>query len=487
MALLTHLLGRQDEEHTQALLRVAILGVTLAYLGGTYAARHTWTPRHLEIVQVLAGLLALAVVLFIAVCLRPRRNVPRRILGMAADAGASTWFLWTAGDFYLFAVGVYFFIIFSNGFRYGPAYLLVSQAFCVVGMLMALILVPFWQAHRVPGGALLSLLLVLPLYVWVLSRQYEGLTQAAMAKLRESEKRFHAVFTEAGVGMALMTREARVLQCNDALVALLGQAREDVNGHDLTRFIDSRDVEHWQRHLRRAQGKDFRHFVMDLRCPRSDDPTLWVTVHCSAFTDPTTGDLGLILHAEDSTAQHAAAASLNHLAHHDALTGLPNRRQFGMCLAKAVADARVNPTQGFALLFIDFDAFKVINDTFGHDGGDLFLVGMSRRLTASLRPGDVVARLGGDEFAILLPLRMPEDESMAALVAERIVANLAEPFALAGKEVRGRASIGITNSARGYDSDNDAMRDADEAMYRAKAVRAATSSIGAIGPSGFVH
>lgn len=150
-----------------------------------------------------------------------------------------------------------------------------------------------------------------------------------------------------------------------------------------------------------------------------------------------------------------------------------------MCLSKAVADARVIPAQGFALLFIDFDGFKAINDTFGHDGGDVFLVEMSRRLTASLRPGDVVARLGGDEFAILLPLRMPEEESMAAVVAERIVANLAEPFALAGEEVRGQASIGITNSARGYESDNDAMRDADKAMYRVKAVRIATASTGA--------
>ncbi len=159
----------------------------------------------------------------------------------------------------------------------------------------------------------------------------------------------------------------------------------------------------------------------------------------------------------------------------DALTGLPNRVLFLDRLGRAIERAKRDPSHCFAVLFLDLDRFKVVNDSLGHRYGDELLVAISRRLEGSLRASDsisriggdhTVARLGGDEFTILLEdLKAPGD---AALVADRILAGLAEPFNLSGQEVYASTSIGITLSQHGYDAPQDMLRDADTAMYSAK-------------------
>lgn len=175
----TRLQGRPDDEHTQALLRIALLAVILVYRLAIHDRRYNWSAPDLEIVQVLGGLLVLAIAILAAIWLRPQRNIPRRFVGMLADVGACTWFMWIAGDFAFFAIGVYFFIIFGNAFRYGRAYLFASQALCVAGMVSALMLVPFWKIHQVAGFALLILVVVKPLYVWALVQQYRRLAASS--------------------------------------------------------------------------------------------------------------------------------------------------------------------------------------------------------------------------------------------------------------------------------------------------------------------
>lgn len=166
------------------------------------------------------------------------------------------------------------------------------------------------------------------------------------------------------------------------------------------------------------------------------------------------------------TAQHLKET--HHIAFHDALTGLPNRRMLLDELGKAVARARADPRgNGCVLMFLDFDRFKLINDTLGHAAGDRFLILVAERLVAQVRPEDLVARLGGDEFAVLL--RRPADRSAVEDVARRIQDAVRKPYHVAGNELTSSASIGITGSEHGYDNPDDMLRDADIAMYRAKA------------------
>ena len=155
-----------------------------------------------------------------------------------------------------------------------------------------------------------------------------------------------------------------------------------------------------------------------------------------------------------------------HAAFHDALTGLPNRALLTDHLKLAIERAKRRTDHYFAILFIDLDRFKNINDSLGHSTGDKLLIALARRVEECLRPIDTVARLGGDEFAILLDgLEDPDD---AIRVAERIQLELTHPFNLSGNEVYTTASIGIALSTTGYEHPENLLRDADIAMYRAK-------------------
>ena len=159
---------------------------------------------------------------------------------------------------------------------------------------------------------------------------------------------------------------------------------------------------------------------------------------------------------------------LRYNAFHDSLTGLPNRALFMEELARVVARAKQNPDYLFAVLFLDLDRFKVINDSLGHTVGDGLLIEIAYRLQNCIANGDLVARLGGDEFAILLN-NIPE-LSRATLLAEQIHATLSLPFILDGPEVFTSVSIGIALSSTGYDHPEDILRDAHIVMYRAKAL-----------------
>jgi diguanylate cyclase (GGDEF)-like protein len=155
-----------------------------------------------------------------------------------------------------------------------------------------------------------------------------------------------------------------------------------------------------------------------------------------------------------------------HAAFHDALTGLPNRSLFIDHLKLAIERSKLNHNHLFAVLFIDLDRFKNINDSLGHNTGDQLLVAIAERLGACLRPTDTIARLGGDEFAILLDAL--EEWTEATEVAERIQSELLKSFSLNGHEVYTTASIGIRLSMDGREDAENMLRDADTAMYRAK-------------------
>ena len=155
-----------------------------------------------------------------------------------------------------------------------------------------------------------------------------------------------------------------------------------------------------------------------------------------------------------------------HAAFHDSLTGLPNRAMFAELLKAEMESSKGTRNHAFAVLFLDLDRFKNINDSLGHTHGDLLLVAFAERLERTLRPVDTLARFGGDEFAILISgMSVTTD---AVRVAQRIQDELSEPFVLDKNSTFATASIGIALSSSGYDRPDDILRDADTAMYRAK-------------------
>lgn len=176
--------------------------------------------------------------------------------------------------------------------------------------------------------------------------------------------------------------------------------------------------------------------------------------------------IGRVACFRDITERNQAEERLRHYALHDTLTDLPNRVSFMNHLRQAVERSENSTFAKFAVLFLDLDRFKVINDSLGHAVGDKLLIAIAERLTSCVRPGDVVARLGGDEFTILL--NRSGETSEVVKVAERLQARISEPFRIDNYEVFTTASIGIIVSNDVHRQAEDFLRDADAAMYRAK-------------------
>jgi len=286
-------------------------------------------------------------------------------------------------------------------------------------------------------------------------------------ELEASERRFHSAFTHASIGMALVSPNGHVLQMNAALRSLLGLGSyEATEGRLFADFVDPGSVAALDAHLAQLNAAEVESFSVELRLRHGEGDEVWAAVHGSFISEIESASPSLILQMQDVTARRQAEARLQHIAFHDSLTRLPNRRRFQEQLVAALARVHAQPAQHFSLMFLDFDGFKLINDSLGHAVGDEFLVAVARRIEQQVRPGDIVARLGGDEFAILTDDF--DDERYAVTLAERLLDALRQPFRIAGTDVTMSASIGITFSGLGYGTPSEMLRDADTAMYRAK-------------------
>jgi diguanylate cyclase (GGDEF)-like protein len=198
---------------------------------------------------------------------------------------------------------------------------------------------------------------------------------------------------------------------------------------------------------------------------------LWRAAAASLVVSLIVAVMGRMSHQLELTRQKvikehiAHAADVEYLAYHDSLTGLPNRSLFSKLLGHSITQSLRNQRQ-LAVLFLDLDHFKKINDTLGHEAGDQLLQEVAARLKTCLRDSDTVARLGGDEFIVMLPELQVEEYSAA--VAQKILAAIARPFVLAGEEFRVTASIGISSYPQDGLDEQTLTKNADVAMYRAK-------------------
>jgi diguanylate cyclase (GGDEF)-like protein/PAS domain S-box-containing protein len=205
---------------------------------------------------------------------------------------------------------------------------------------------------------------------------------------------------------------------------------------------------------------------LELEMTHADGGTRWVLCRATAHKDAAGKVTRLVGSLADISDLKAAQERLRVLAHHDRLTGLPNRAVFTERVSHAVACAKRDPSRSFAVLFGDFDGFKNVNDSLGHAMGDAMLVRASERFRSMLRECDTVARMGGDEFAVLLDDVKTPEAAMAK--AEGLIDSFREPFSLKGNIISSTLSLGLVMSGSKYETAEAMLRDADAAMYQAK-------------------
>lgn len=289
-----------------------------------------------------------------------------------------------------------------------------------------------------------------------------------LRELERADRRFQSAFTHAAIGMALVARDGTVVQANRSMCTLVGRDSSAVVGTPFINLVDRRDTRTLQAELRRVDDGEIATFQIELRCLRADGGEVWVSLHCGSFADASVSGSQLIIQAFDVSARRLAEDRLQHLAFYDALTGLANRSSLHEAVNKAIEAGRTSASNPFSLMHLNFDRFKLLNESLGHGAGDEFLVKVARRLREHVRPSDVVARLGADEF-VILTVHRGGDAQHAVALAQRLQDAFRKPVVVCDTEVSTGVSIGITVSDIGYRSAEDMLRDADLAMSKAKA------------------
>ena len=282
-----------------------------------------------------------------------------------------------------------------------------------------------------------------------------------------AEEKYRSIFENAVEGIYQTSLDGRFVTANPAMARIFGYASPE----ELIARVDSIERQLFSDPERRAElvrllGEHGSVSDFVSRGVRRDGKVIWVSANAHVLRGADGEVVGFEGTLEDITERKELEEQLHHQAFHDALTGLPNRLLFTDRLGQALA--RTGRREDVvAVLFMDLDNFKRVNDSPGHEAGDRLLVGVAERLRACLRPDDTAARLGGDEFTVLLEGLTGADDAMQ--VAERIIGDLRTPFEVGGHEVLTATSIGIAlgDCSRGR-RPADLMRAADLAMYRAK-------------------
>ena len=295
-------------------------------------------------------------------------------------------------------------------------------------------------------------------------KQAESQREAMLEALRQSEEKYRSILESIQEGYFEVDLNGNFTFCNNSMSRLTGCSKEELLGMNYKQFTNEENIKEvlqafnevydtgepskfdWQI-IRRSGSEGFIEASVTLKKDLSGKPI---------------GFKGMI---RDITERKRIEQQINYMATHDALTGLPNRLMFSQLLNHAIRSAQRHGKQ-LAVLFIDLDRFKTINDSLGHEAGDRLLKEMARRFRKSLRAVDIVGRLGGDEFIILTD--EVDELNQVANVAHKLLTTIIQPMVLAGEECRITASIGISIYPRDGNDEQSLMKNADVAMYFAK-------------------
>ncbi|MEC4895766.1 MAG: EAL domain-containing protein [Oscillatoria sp. PMC 1051.18] len=307
-----------------------------------------------------------------------------------------------------------------------------------------------------------------------ISRDITERKQAESALLK-SEEQFRLAFELAPIGMAIETLTGEFIQVNQALCKTLSYRSHELRNRTWLDVTYPEDLAvSLALHEKLFKG-EISHFQIESRYLTKQNQIVYAVLQVAVVRDARGEPLHLLGQFLDISDRKRAEEQLIYDALHDALTGLANRNLLMERLELALKRKKRHPDYLFAVLFLDLDRFKVVNDSLGHLVGDCLLIQVANILNKVVRSTDLVARLGGDEFIILLEeLRGISD---ATRIAERILAEVREPFLLDEREVFTTASIGIVFSSSEYQQASELLRDADIALYRAKEKGKARSQI----------
>ena len=275
---------------------------------------------------------------------------------------------------------------------------------------------------------------------------------------------YRLAFEHAPIGIAIHDPDGAAVAVNRAMRDLLG--REHVDRAALVESVEDDERTVLARQLRALAAGDHTGLVAEHRVLRPDGSVVRGRLHVTATLDRSGAVESIVTHAVDVTEQREHTQELLHQTLHDPLTGLPNRTLLVDRLAHALSRTERVEGAGVALLFLDLDHFKLVNDSLGHPTGDAILVEAAARLRAAVRPSDTVARFGGDEFVVCCEDVRSGTETIA--MAQRLLAAMRDPFVAGGQELRLSTSIGIALATRPGETAEGLLRDADTALYVAK-------------------
>jgi len=285
------------------------------------------------------------------------------------------------------------------------------------------------------------------------------------AELRESEMKYRTIFENTGAATIIVENNMIISLANSEFVNISGFEKNEIEHiKSWLHFIDEKS----QRKIRNDEvvPDQFEpgQIVPNFDCKFIDKDSIQKDMLCTLATIP--GSDKSVVSLTDITELKEAERQISHQAFHDTLTNLPNRALFMEHLTMAVKRAKRRDDYRFAVLYMDIDRFKLVNDSLGHSVGDSLLGAFASRIQASLRDVDTLARFGGDEFVILL--EDIENSEYASGVADRLQQELKRPFMVEGKEVFAPASFGVVLNTKDYNQPEDIIRDSDAAMYHAK-------------------
>ncbi|MFI3185548.1 MAG: EAL domain-containing protein [Methylococcaceae bacterium] len=285
--------------------------------------------------------------------------------------------------------------------------------------------------------------------------------------LKESEQRFQSAFEYAAIGMALVSITNQFLLVNGSLSTIFGYTMEELLASNLRMLTHNDDHDKLLAlHLRQLLTGELRSFQVEQKCyHKIVGKVVWVLLSGSLVANASGDPQYFIIQIQDITERKAVEQQLIYVANHDPLTGLLNRVQFHDRFTQTLTTVRRHDTK-LALMFLDLDRFKLINDTLGHRIGDLLLQAVSERLKRSLRANDILARLGGDEFIVLLSDINHIDN--VARIAQNTIDILTKPFSIEGNDMVVTASIGISVYPEDGENSHVLLTNADTAMYLAK-------------------